>query len=117
MSEKAKIEVDITITIESIVVAMLLDSDAENEEDEDDYLDQIETLGASYDIISSARYLQRGKIGSAGKLGVEAIDRLTEMPERAFLALFRMHRQTFWDLCELLEDKGSPLPTLNYASN
>ena len=107
ISEKRQLENEIASTIEVVALAMLLDSDSESEEVEEDYDDLISTLALAYHAISDSRYLHRGSRGSAGRLPIEeAIAEYLSYPDRSFLANFRMHRESFWALVDLLHERG-----------
>ena len=105
-SEKRQLENEIASTIEVVTLAMLLESDSESEEVEEDYDDLLSTLALAYHEISDSRYLNRGSRGSAGRLPIEAIAEYLSYPDRSFLANFRMHRESFWALVDLLHDRG-----------
>ena len=107
ISEKRQLENEIASTIEVVTLAMLLDSDSESEEVEEDYDDLLSTLGLAYHAISDSRYLNRGTRGSAGRLPIEeAIAEYLNYPDRSFLVNFRMHRESFWALVDLLHERG-----------
>ncbi|KAF8459268.1 hypothetical protein BDZ91DRAFT_665626, partial [Kalaharituber pfeilii] len=58
-----------------------------------------------YDTIAAHRYISRGE--SAGQHSSNVLyDLIHEYPDRSFLALFRMHKASFWHLVDLLQNAG-----------
>ena len=107
ISEKRRLENELASTMEGATLAMLLDSDSESEEVEEDYHDLLSTLALAHDAISDLRYLNRGTRGSAGRLPIEeAIAEYLKYPDRSFVVDFRMHRESFWILVDLLHERG-----------
>ena len=58
------------------------------------------------EVIISQQYLHRGD--SAGRHARSSEEYIQHYPESAFLALFRMHRTSFWQLVNLLTQAGRP---------
>ena len=106
-SEKRRLENELASTMEGATLAVLLDSDSESEEVEEDYYDLFSTLALAHGAISDLRYLNRGTRGSAGRLPIEeAIAEYLKYPDRSFVVDFRMHRESFWVLVDLLHERG-----------
>ena len=96
--------------LESTVLVYLMESSCE--EDDFPVHEFEENIGdhlAIQEAIASSRYLYRGD--SAGRHASHS-DSLEEYiqhyPEAAFLALFRMHRTSFWQLVDLLTRASGP---------
>jgi len=108
-SERAQALEDFDAAIEVAAYAYLLGSD-EVEEEEVEELEEIEAehiqdLLAVRDIIATHRYLSRD-VG-AGRHEIDILEAyIYQYPETAFLALFRMHRASFWQLVEILTQAG-----------
>ena len=102
--ERAHVLESIQDTIETSVCSYLLASESEEEEAEEQEED-IEDLLEGHEIVTSHRYLTRDT--SAGRLDIDILEAcIREYPETAFLALFRMHRESFWQLVEVLTKAG-----------
>jgi len=94
-SEEAHALEDIEASLETAACAYILASDSEEEEELED---DIEDLLLVQEIIAS--HLPDA---SAGKHDIDILEAaIREYPETAFLALFRMHRASFWQLVEML---------------
>ena len=86
--------------IETAVCSYLLVSEGEEEAEEQNRED-IEDLLQVHEIVASHRYLSHDT--SAGRQDIDILEAyIREYPETAFLALFRMHRASFWQLVEVL---------------
>ena len=107
-TKKRRIENELASTMEAVALAMLLDSDTEFEEEtEEDYYDLLSTLALAHDAVAGPRYLSRGPRGSAGRLPIdEVITEYLRYPDQSFLVEFRMHRESFWTLADLLRQRG-----------
>ena len=93
--ERAHALQEIDTAIECMVYAYVLASDPN---EEDDALEDIEQLGSIWRVITSNRYLYRNQ----NRLSDVLNDYIFEYSDIAFLALFRMHRESFWKLVHLL---------------
>ena len=117
VSDKRRLENELASTMQEVALAMLLDSDSEPEEDLDseskceedsdsDY-DLLGTLVPAHDAIYSSRYLDRGTHGSAGQLPIDdAISEYLKYPDQSFVVDFRMYRESFLVLVNLLHKRG-----------
>jgi len=111
-SQRARALQDIDTAIECLVYAdVLAVSTSEDEEDEAD-VEDTEIFGDIESLLvvraSIARqhyYLPRNT--SARRHHVDVLEAyIQEYPETAFLALFRMHRDSFWHIVQLLTEAG-----------
>ncbi|RPB21775.1 hypothetical protein L211DRAFT_417526 [Terfezia boudieri ATCC MYA-4762] len=104
-AEKAEILQDIHATVETTACSYLLALD-EVEEEEEIEEEHIQDLLAVQEIIAAHRYLSRDT--SAGRPDIDILNAyIYEYPETAFLALFRMHRASFWQLVQILTQAGT----------
>ena len=77
----------------------------------------IQDLILMHDVISSTRYLFKGLKGSAGRHAGDSLEAyIHEYPDTSFLHLFRMHRESFWQLVQLLTQAGGTSATTKCAS-
>jgi len=111
MSERAHALAGIDTAIETAVCNYLLASDEEDSEQENEIEqageegDHLQDLITIQDVIASQRYLSRA--GSAGKHDIDILEAIIHRySETAFLALFRMHRASFWNLVDMLTQAG-----------
>ena len=101
-SERAQALEDIDAAIEHAVYAYAL---ASSSDEEDDSMEDLEYLPVVQEVIASNRYLSRNTSASRHESDVLE-DYIRNHPENAFLALFRMHRASFWHLVEILTHAG-----------
>ena len=104
ISERARALENIEDAIKSAVCTYLLVSDEEEEEEKKE--EDIKDLFDAHDMIISHRYLSHDM--SAGRhANIDILESyIHEYPETVFLALFCMHRASFWQLVELLTEAG-----------
>jgi len=107
-SERTQALQDIDAAIEVAAYAYLLGSD-EVEEEEVEELEEIEEhiqdLLAVRDIIATPQYLSRD-VG-AGRHEIDILEAyIYQYPGGAFLALFRLHRVSLWQLVGILTQAG-----------
>ena len=106
ISERAKVleSVEDAAVFASCVYLLASDEEEEEEEDEeaeDEEEEDIRELLEIHEMITSCRYLSRK--ASAGRVNIDILDTyIHEYPKTAFLALFRMHKESFWKLVEIL---------------
>ena len=91
-SERAHVLDSIEDAIKSMACSAILDT-------EDDDAKDIEDLVDIREAVTSHRY--RSRDDSAGwHIGNTLEEYIYEFPEKTFLALFRMHRASFWQLVD-----------------
>ena len=67
----------------------------------------IQDLMLMHDMMSSTWYLFKGPKGRAGHHAGDSLEAyIHEYPDSSFLHLFRMHRESFWQLVQLLTREG-----------
>ena len=91
--------------IELVTYAYLLASDDEDNDNEqqDEDEEDIEELLEIHEMIVSHRYLSHNT--NAGRISFDILEAyIHEYPDSAFLALFRMHKASFWQLVEVVTD-------------
>ena len=107
ISDKRRLENELASTMQEAAFAMLLDLDSEPEEVLDSDYDLLGTLALAHDAISSSQYLNRGTHGSAGRLPIDdAISEYLKYPDQSFVVDFRLHRESFFVLVNLLYERG-----------
>lgn len=75
--------------------------------EEEELASDIEDLLIMQEVISSQRYLTRPVERGDRHHNLDLLEAyIREYPDDEFLALFRMHRDSFWKLVELLKDAG-----------
>ena len=106
ISERARFLESIEDAIETAICSDLLASkDEENEIEKEEDEEDVEDLLELYEMVSSHRYLSRDT--SASRHDIDILEAyIYQYPETAFLALFRMHRASFWQLVEVLTKAG-----------
>ncbi|KAF8447048.1 hypothetical protein BGX38DRAFT_1142992 [Terfezia claveryi] len=103
ISERAQTLQDVDAAVEIAACTYLLASDEVEEEEIEEEIEEehIYDLLAVQEIIGTQRYLSHDT--SAGRPDIDVLEAyIHEYPETAFLALFRMHRASFWHLVEIL---------------
>jgi len=96
-SERAQVLKDIDAAIEIAACSYLFDDVEEKEEEKE----HIQSLCAVQEVIAAHGYLSRDT--NAGRHEIDTLEAyIREYPESAFLALFSMHRTSFWHLVEVL---------------
>ena len=96
-SERALVLQEIDTAIECMIYTYLLT------DKEDDALENIEDLGVMQVVIASNRYLYRR---NQNRLPEVLKSYILDYSDTTFLALFRMHRESFWKLVEILIQAG-----------
>jgi len=110
-SQRASALQDIGTAIECLIYADILAvSSSEDKEDED--VEDIESFGDIESLLAVRASIARQcyylpQHTSAGRHNVDILEAyIQQYPETAFFALFRMHRNSFWHIVQLLTEAG-----------
>ena len=86
----------------SCVYLLASDEEDEDEEEVDEEEVDIRKLLEIHEMITSYRYLSRK--ASAGRVNIDILDTYIHgYPKTAFLALLRMHKESFWEACRNID--------------
>ena len=105
-SERGGTEFALTSTAENVALATALGSG--NEGDESSGMSLVENLALAGGYISSIRYLNPLPPNSSAGCHGNALDNIIyNYTNAAFRSEFRMNRDVFWKLVQLLEERGA----------
>ncbi|KAF8415423.1 hypothetical protein EV426DRAFT_579075 [Tirmania nivea] len=107
--ERAQVLHDIDAVLVAAASSYLLASDEVEDQMEGDKMEEesdVEDILEVQDIIAAYRYISRD--ASTRRYEINVLDAyIHEYPETAFLALFRIHRTSFWQLVAILTQAGT----------